>query len=254
MFSLPLVRAEANCASADAPLTGDNCCRRRNLLVRGNLKLGPDLLAFSLLAGLPSTGGTCPGASDACLADCYARGGNFCWPAVRSQHEANLAASRRPDFVRRMVAELNRRFARVLRWHVAGDVYSVGYARRLLDIVRATPDVTHYLYSRSWRVRRIRPALLLLAAEPNVRCWLSCDRSTGLPRFPLPPGVRCCWMMTDPEEERTHAAEIAACSLVFRTRRCRRSRRVTIGDTLVCPVENGAGRRTNCGSCGICWR
>src|SRR5262245_38027124 len=79
VFSLPLVRAEANCASADAPLAGDNCCRRRNLLVRGNRKLGPDLLAFSLVAGLPSAGGTCPGASDACLADCYARGGNFCW-------------------------------------------------------------------------------------------------------------------------------------------------------------------------------
>src|SRR4051794_25518590 len=120
MISLPLVRPEDVCASASAPLIDDPRSRRRNLLVRGKLKLGPDLLAFSLPAVRPS-----PGGGWACMTVCYARQGNFAWPAVRTQHEANLAATRRPGFVGGMVAELHRRMARVVRWHVAGDVYGV---------------------------------------------------------------------------------------------------------------------------------
>jgi hypothetical protein len=218
------------------------------MLARGNQKLGPDILAFSLPAGT-----TCPGQTAVCARECYAKKGNFAWPATRARHEANLREAWSPSFVRRMVREINVRTAGVVRWHVSGDFFSVAYAMRVLRIVQKTPHVVHYFYTRSWRVPRIRRVLLALAAEPNVVSWWSCDRDSGVP-FPVPPGVRCAWMMSFPEEERTHADLIGACSLVFRTKRCRKVPAVKIAETTVCPYENGTGRETDCGRCGLCWK
>jgi hypothetical protein len=153
-----------------------------------------------------------------------------------------------------MVREIEVRCGSVIRWHVSGDVYSATYARKLWEVVRRTPGVTHYFYTRSWRVARVRPMLLLLAAEPNVRQWWSCDRTTGIP-FPVPEGIRLAWMQSYPEEEQTHADEIALCDLVFRTRRCRSVPAAKVCGVTVCPVENGiTGHDTDCGRCGLCWK
>jgi hypothetical protein len=237
--SLPIVPPKASAPDGS----------RGSLLVRGNQKLGGDILAFSLPAG-----GTCPGATDACRAVCYAARGNHCWPSTRVKHEANLCAAGRRDFVRLAVAEIGRRCTSVVRWHVAGDFYSAAYARKVWEVVKKTPDVVHYFYSRSWRVARVKPMLLLLAAEPNVRQWWSCDRDTGIP-FPIPEGIKLAWMMSYPEEEQTHADEIALCDLVFRTRRCRSLPAVKVCGVTVCPVENGVtGHDTDCGRCGLCWK
>jgi hypothetical protein len=189
---------------------------RRNLLVRGNLKLGPDILSFSLPAGE-----TCPGETDACRRACYAKQGNFRWACVEALYAANLRATAQPGFVRRLVREIKRRCGSVVRWHVAGDFYSADYARKVLAVVRRTPEVRHYFYTRSWQGPSVRPVLLALAREPNVRQWWSCDWETGTP-FPRPEGVRFAWMQSYAEEAETHAEHIRACDLVFRVRRCRR--------------------------------
>jgi hypothetical protein len=153
------------------------------------------------------------------------------------------------------VAEIKTRCTSVVRWHVAGDFYSAAYARKVWEVVKKTPDVVHYFYSRSWQVARVKPMLLLLAAEPNVVSWWSCDRDSGVP-FPVPAGVKLAWMLSRDEEADTHAEEIGLCHLVFRVPRCRNTPAVKICGTPVCPVENGtpAGREMNCGTCGICWK
>jgi hypothetical protein len=216
--------------------------------VRGNGKLGGDILAFNLPAVV-----TCPGQTDACLSACYARKGNFAWSATRAKHEANLREAWSPSFVARMVREITVRAGAVVRWHVSGDFFSAAYAKRVLQIVKKTPGVVHYFYTRSWRVPRVRRVLLQLAAEPNVRSWWSCDRDSGAP-FPVPEGVRLAWMLTYPEEERTHADHIAACDLVFRTCRCRHTPATRAAGVPVCPVESGLSDHVTCGTCRICYR
>jgi hypothetical protein len=216
-----------------------------------NRLLGPDVLAFSLPAG-----STCPGATDACARECYAKKGNFAWASTRARHEANYRAARRRSFVRRMVREIERRCGAVVRWHVSGDFFSPAYLRKVAEVVRLTPHVMHYWYTRSWRTGGIKPLLLRLAGEPNVRQWWSVDRDSGVP-FPAPGGnVRFAWMLSEPEEERTHADLIGLCDLVFRTRKCRERVALKIASVTVCPVENGtpAGHATTCGACGICWK
>jgi hypothetical protein len=219
-------------------------------MTRGNAKLGPDILAFSLPAGQ-----TCPGQTDACARECYAKKGNFAWPSTRDRHAANLRAARRRSFVRRLTREIERRCGAVVRLHVSGDFFSPGYAKKVLAIVRACPGVMFYAYTRSWRVASIRPVLLALAAEPNFRMWWSADRDSGVP-FPIPQHVRMAWMMSEPDEERTHADLIGLCDLVFRTRKCRERVALKVASVTVCPVENGtpAGHDATCGACGICWR
>jgi hypothetical protein len=154
-----------------------------------------------------------------------------------------------------MVREIGRRCGAVVRLHVSGDFFSAAYTRKILEIVRACPGVMFYAYTRSWRSASIRPGLLYLAAEPNVRLWWSVDRDSGVP-FPVPAGVKLAWMMSEPDEERTHADLIGLCDLVFRTRKCRERVALKIASVTVCPVENGtpAGHAATCGACGICWK
>lgn len=156
------------------------------------------------------------------------------------------AQSRRKDFVGRLVAEIRSRGILVMRLLVAGDFYDSVYAEKWLDIMRLTPRVRHYFYTRSWRVPDIEAVLRQMAALESCRAWYSCDRDTGLPAF-VPPGVRLAWMQDteDPAPAGVH--------LVFRTRRMFSRPRVDL--PMVCPNDTPAGRRagSNCGSCGECW-
>lgn len=54
------------------------------------------------------------------------------------------------------------------RWDDSGDVFSVGYARLILLTIRATPDIMHWLPTRSYRIPAIDMVLRTVAAEPNI--------------------------------------------------------------------------------------
>lgn len=212
------------------------------MLAVGNGKLGEQIAHFDL----PPVS-TCPGRSEACERVCYARVGRFRYPSVKNRMTWCEVQSRRKDFVGRMVAEIRSRGILVIRLHVSGDFYDAGYARKWLDIMRLTPRVRHYFYTRSWRVPDIEPVLRQMAGLACCRAWYSCDRDTGLPLV-VPDGVRLAWMQDtqDPAPEGVR--------LVFRTRRmfCR----PRVGLPMVCPNDTPAGRRanSNCGSCGECWQ
>jgi hypothetical protein len=215
------------------------------LLLRGNDKLGEDVYHFSLPAL-----DTCPGRSRACEESCYALAIYGRWRTVLARHQGTRAALENLDeFRERMVAEIRCRPVRVLRWHVAGDVFSVGYARALLGIMQATPRVEHFLYTRSWRVARLRRWLAQIAALPNVAMWYSLDATTGAPSC-VPPGVRLAWMATCLDEEDRFAARIARCDLVFMDHPLRRERLRSFGGVRVCPQEND--NRVTCTNCRFC--
>jgi len=214
--------------------------RPPRLLVRGNSKLGEGILHFDLPAG-----STCPGQSPACAQHCYAQRGRYVFPAVRARHARNLEQALRPSFAGRMMSELRRACAGVVRIHTAGDFFSAAYTRAWADIVRACRDTKFFAFTRSWRVPEIREELDRLAGLPNVRLWWSCDRDTGVPSN-IPRRVKVVWMQTAVDDLPLRA------NLVFRVRPLRKTVAKRVGLALVCPVENGV-TATDCGRCRICW-
>jgi hypothetical protein len=218
--------------------------RPRNLLARGNRKLGESIHAWSIPAV-----DTCPGRSARCERCCYARSGHFCWPQVQERLRQNLDAAQAEGFERLLAAEVRRRRVHTLRVHVAGDFYSPQYTRKWLGIARRCPRTTFYAYTRSWRVAELAPVLAELAALPNVRLWYSADRETGLPPW-RPPGVEVAYLQTEPGEEIPEGVGV-----IFRVGHLRRERRRRVGLAVVCPTETGLPRAAQhtCTSCGRCF-
>lgn len=214
---------------------------RRNLLTRGNGKLGEGIHAWSM-----SAVETCPGRSTLCERVCYARSGRFRTQLLQERLAENLDAALADDFVRRMTKEIRRRGVHTLRIHVSGDFFSADYARKWLVIARRSPYTTFYAYTRSWRVPEIAPTLEELARLRNVRLWYSCDAETGLPEK-IAPDIRLAYLQTAPED--TPAGD-----LVFRIESLRATRARRIGLSLVCPRETGHPNATSitCTSCRRC--
>lgn len=212
----------------------------RGLLVQSNEKLGGSVFHFDI----PPVR-TCPGRSALCESVCYARTGRFLFPQVQERLDWAFEQSKRGDFVGRMADELYRKGVLVMRWHVAGDVYSPGYAKKIKAVAEARPGVRFYLYTRSWRIEPIAAILWEIAATENVCLWLSADDETGYPPQ-VPDGARVAWLQTD--------AVMEASDLVFATRGVRKEpSRINLD--LLCPAETDAGKRagTTCSNCQFCW-
>ena len=136
----------------------------------------------------------------------------------------------------------------VVRVHVGGDFYSRAYARKWLRVMRRSPRVRFFFYTRSWRVCAIKAVIDRMARLPNCEVWYSADRDTGVPSD-VPPGVRVAWLSV--AENDSPPARI---DLAFRVRALR-SRPVQPGGPPVCPAEDGVPRprRVTCDACGRCW-
>lgn len=93
----------------------------------------------------------CPNAG-ICAKLCYARQGNYMFPEVRAAHEYNLilVLDYLPAWEQRMRRELqDRRYrGRHVRVHDSGDFFSDAYLEAWLRIIRATPWVTFYAYTK----------------------------------------------------------------------------------------------------------
>jgi hypothetical protein len=116
-----------------------------NLLGKGNKKVGRRVFVFNL-----PVFHSCPGASPVCRAVCYADKGHFRWPKNRDRYFLNWVASRRPGFADRVILELGRRQAKLVRVHSSGDFYSGEYIMRWGDTARTRPR-------RGRRLRRPGP-------------------------------------------------------------------------------------------------
>ncbi len=217
------------------------------MLTRGNRKLGNDLIwSFSLPSGTPET---CPGMTSTCRSHCYGVALERYRPAVAAAYRRNLVLSRRRDFARRVRAFLIAHAVRIVRIHVGGDFSTPRYAQAWLRIIRRSPRVRFFLYTRSWRVAAIKLVIDRMARRSNCRVWYSADTSSGMPTD-VPARVRVAWLTTTPDEVPPPGAH-----LVFRIRRMR-SLPVLPGGTTVCPAETGKplSSRVTCEGCGYCWR
>ena len=218
------------------------------MLTQGNHKLGGRLVwSFSLPSARPDV---CVGMSELCSRHCYARRMEGFRPAVLARYEVNRRLSLSPAFARRVRAFLVAHAVSVVRLHVGGDFYSVAYARKWLRVMRRSPRVRFYFYTRAWRDEAMRGVLGRMAELPNCRAWYSCDRETGVPSA-IPPGVRLAWLSVAPDD-----VPPASASLAFRVRGLRRHEATHLGGVRVCPAEDGTPRAepVTCERCQSCWQ
>lgn len=218
------------------------------MLTPGNLKLGRDLIwGYSL----PSGGRECVGATKLCRTVCYAkRTEQYRWKAA-AHYRRNLALSKTKGFVRRMRAFLIAHHVRVVRIHSGGEFYSRKYIGKWRRIIRRSPRVKFYTYTRAWRIPEFRDELERLAELPNLQLWYSADRESGLPET-IPGQVRVAWLLTELDEEPSAKGQI---DLIFRVQSLRRSALDEAADVPVCPAESGkSGPKTTCDFCGVCWK
>jgi hypothetical protein len=211
---------------------------------KGNEKLGRRVGTFSL----PSVHTCHLGSTPTCRSLCYADSpqSHFSMPATQRRYWTNLAFTRDHRFVPEMIGRIAGKKLVAFRWHVSGDLYSAGYAAKVLAVMSATPEAPAYIYTRAWRDAGVRAVLATMAALPHVQVWLSCDRDSGPPA--AVPGTRRAYLQTLPGDEPGYPVD-----LVFRDRPARRTVAKRVAGALVCPVENGVSHSVTCDRCRVCF-
>ena len=122
---------------------------------------------------------TCPGsiASPGVLVDackgCYATTGNYRYPNVKAPRISNQSDWQRMGWVSDMVEALQN--DRYFRWFDSGDMYTLGLAEKILEIMRMTPWVSHWLPTRMHKFPKFSLVLQNMAALPNVSVRFSSD-------------------------------------------------------------------------------
>ena len=126
---------------------------------------------------------TCPASKDnngelvpACKG-CYATSGNYRFPNVKAPREHNREDWQSLDWVDVMVSELDN--DRYFRWFDSGDVYDIRLARKILEVMRQTPWVKHWLPTRMHKFGKFKSVLDSMGALPNVVVRLSSDGVLG---------------------------------------------------------------------------
>ena len=203
------------------------------------MKTGPEIALFNL----PRIT-TCPGKSKLCVKHCYVRPSQR-FPVVNRLHEERFKASKKDDFVDRMVDDIIKSKTRVVRIHTSGDFYSAKYIDDWVKIINRTPNVVYYAYTRSWRCDDMIKQLDRLRRLPNMQLWWFSDQETG-----SPPEGRVAYMAIDDDDAPKFDA-----SLIFRVKR--KTEKLMIGGVSVCPLDNGKpelrARGMTCSNCRVCF-
>ena len=126
---------------------------------------------------------TCPGSlnGDGTLVDacsgCYATTGNYRYPNVKAPRLHNRQDWERLEWVDDMVRALdNERF---FRFFDSGDMYALGLAEKILEVMRRAPWVKFWLPTRMHKFPKFRRVLQDMARLENVSVRFSSDSVTG---------------------------------------------------------------------------
>lgn len=126
---------------------------------------------------------TCPGSlnGDGTLVDacsgCYATTGNYRFPNVKAPRLHNRTDWERLEWCDDMVRALdNERF---FRWFDSGDMYALGLAEKILEVIKRTPWVKHWLPTRMHKFPKFKRVLRDMQRLENVSVRFSSDSVTG---------------------------------------------------------------------------
>jgi hypothetical protein len=127
------------------------------LLVDGNEKIGKGVWHFSTLAGNKEYNVTVCGEKTTCFGTCagnceggYCMTGNYNFPSVKDALAVRTIIAREyPDFCERAIlAQLKADKIETVRIHATGDFFSRDYLDMWRRIVKATPSVTYWTYTK----------------------------------------------------------------------------------------------------------
>jgi len=126
---------------------------------------------------------TCPGSlnGDGSLVDacsgCYATTGNYRFPTVKAPRLHNRQDWERLDWVDDMVAALDTE--RYFRFFDSGDMYALGLAEKILEVMRRAPWVKFWLPTRMHKFPKFRRVLQDMQRLENVSVRFSSDSVVG---------------------------------------------------------------------------
>jgi len=126
---------------------------------------------------------TCPASKDkdgelvAACKGCYAIGGHYRFKNVKAPREHNKKDWKRNGWVADMVQELDS--DRYFRWFDSGDMYTLGLANKMLEVMKATPHCNHWLPTRMHKFAKFSEVIAKMQALPNVVVRLSSDSVLG---------------------------------------------------------------------------
>jgi len=119
----------------------------------------------------------CPGSTSVCRASCYVHGLEKHAGETYALYRHNsteirriLASSDRDAWAAVMANWISANAPGGFRWHVSGDVFSQAYAAFIAAVCTRSPDVHHWIYTRSFDM--VEPLVDL----DNIALNLSCDR------------------------------------------------------------------------------
>ena len=126
---------------------------------------------------------TCPGSIespgvlvDACKG-CYATTGNYVFANVKAPRAHNKEDWQRMEWADDMVQELqNDRF---FRWFDSGDMFALGLAEKMLEVMQRTPWCSHWLPTRMHKFPKFSMVIRAMQALPNVMVRPSSDSIVG---------------------------------------------------------------------------
>ena len=122
----------------------------------GNIKLKRNDSSYFLIWSLPSQI-TCPYATEQCKESCYAKKAERQYKQVLPCRQRNLQETHKKSFVADMVQAItyyvnlpkNKGKQAYFRIHEAGDIYSLSYLYKWIEIAQRLPDVIFTAYTKS---------------------------------------------------------------------------------------------------------
>lgn len=126
---------------------------------------------------------TCPGSVNAdgslvpACNGCYATTGRYIMPNTKAPRISNRLDWQRDEWVSDMVKELDSQ--RYFRWFDSGDMYAIGLAEKMLQVMQATPWVKHWLPTRMMKFPKFARIIDAMQALPNVMVRFSADSIDG---------------------------------------------------------------------------
>ena len=129
-------------------------------------------------------GSTCPGSIDPftkqplpVCAGCYAKGGTYSFKNSKRVREENREDWKRAEWVDDMVALLKKE--KFFRWFDSGDVYHPALAFKIYLVMQKTPQVQHWLPTKSYNIPKIRAVLDRMKLLPNAAVRYSSPSING---------------------------------------------------------------------------
>lgn len=139
-------------------------------------KLGVKSWSLQAINTCPASIGADGQLVDACKG-CYATAGNYRFANVKAPREFNRQAWQEDGFVSDFIKALQKE--RFFRWFDSGDMYDLRLANKMLEIMKATPHVKHWLPTRMHKFKKFHAVIQEMAALDNVVVRLSSDSVTG---------------------------------------------------------------------------